>query len=256
MDPAAESGGNPSPTPAPTPPAPPVPPPGQQPTPPPGESPTVPVSFAEYQRLRGIESKLSQIESERIANEQAARRKDEEHLAEKGKWQEALKSREDRLNADIQAAQDRYLRLEKEVFDERRENVLSRTLASIPLRENAESHVRALLAPKLETVRDPNTGQLVVRDRLTGQPAEAAIRAALSAPEFALFLQPARPGTAGQANWGPRSAPTPQQPTRPPSYEETVYESWNSRRQQLEDDGMTGFGFRRPGSYDPGRPVN
>lgn len=242
------NGGNP----AATPPAPAAP----APPPAPAVSGPVTISPEAFNRYQAIEREYSDLRVQIALSQQAAARKQEELLAENGKVKQALEEREKRLNAELEQERNNFASFRNGVLADKRDAEVAKALTGYKLRDHAATHLIPILGAHFEAVQDPATGKLAVRDKATHQPVESYLKGLMERPEFALYLQPSQGGT-GNPQGGQRSSPTPSgNPDPPQSWEDSVFASFNARRQQAFADVAGGIGgFKNPG-LNGMRPTN
>lgn len=165
--------------------------------------PTIPLTVEEYQRLRGLESQLGELQKAQAAALEAKQAEVIQALAEKGKVQEALEEQRKQWEAKYGETAAKLTQFEQQVFAERKDATLANAFQGIPFagatpedRSNTAAMVRRLLQDDFETARDAS-GSLVVRDKVSGRPAADVIRERLASPQYAIFLAPTTRGGAG-----------------------------------------------------------
>lgn len=204
---------------------------------------TVPLSVDEYQRLRGLETKIAELQASAQAAMDAKEAEKLRALAEKGQVEEALKQQREsweRKHADAVA---QYNKLEKQTFSERKNAVIASALSGRQFvgdtpeaQAETANLVRRLIQDDFEVQRDAS-GELVVRERQTGRPATDVLKEKLSSSTFSIFFAPS--GKAGTGDGGSRPAPTPE--VRLPGSPLTVNDiaaDWAKRQNEYQSFGL------------------
>ncbi len=193
LDPAAEGGGGTTATPTPTP------------------SPTLPagaivVSADEWNELRGYKTQLAQIQADKARELEAKEQERLKILAEKEGAEKALEAQRTGLESKLTAAEQRAQQIERRMLDANKSAVIAQALAGVTFagdtaedQAEAAAQLRLLLERDVEASLDAN-GNVLVRDRTTGRPADQVLREALAGKKFAHFL--ARKGGDGTGGGG------------------------------------------------------
>lgn len=210
--------------------------------------PTVPVTVDEYKRLRDIEQQLNEFQRTQQAALEAKEAERIKALAEKGQIEEALNQTRASWEQKHNDALSRYTQLEKQVFAERRDSVISSAfrgrqfVGQTPDQQaSTASMLQRLIEDKFETTRDGASGALVVREKGTGRPAADVLKSLLDSPEYALFFMPTtRGGSGSDAFRAP--APPPNAPPQPGSLE-AIAAQMREKQGQYQ---AFGFSRRRP----------
>ena len=98
------------------------------------------------------------------------------------------------MNEKHETAISRYLQLEQQVYDERRNLVIAEAfqdrvfVGKTPEQQaDTTAMLRRLLQDEFETGRDAS-GTLVVREKMTGRPACDVLREWLDSPQYSIFF--------------------------------------------------------------------
>jgi hypothetical protein len=176
------------------------------PTPSPTPPPKVELTIEEYQRYRGLETRIADIEREKQAEIDAKEAARLAAIADKEGAQAALDQQRTTLEAKIAEREQKYQKLEQQTLAAERSAVISQALAGRAFAgETAEDQAEAarqlksILEQDVEVIRDAN-GKPIAKDRLTGRPADQVIREALEGRKYAHFL--ARKGGDGTGGGG------------------------------------------------------
>lgn len=190
--------------------------------------PQAPASVAlpadEVARLYGLATQFQQF--------QAAQQAEAERLRNEALVAQAKKGEVDQAFASFREEQDRkYQALERQYLDGERERTVSGALAtaSAGLRPECVEMVRELASKGLVSVRDPQSGRVVVQDAATGRPAAEVIKERLASPAFAVFYLPSSQG-GSRASGAAATVATP--PAGGSTYEtlgEAVVAQWQAR---------------------------
>jgi hypothetical protein len=161
------------------------------------------LTVEEYQRLRGLEGQIAELQKTRQAEIDAKESGRIKALAEKGEIEKALNEQRKSWEQRHAEASAKYVQLEQQVFSERKSATLAEALSgrnyageTPEAKAATASMVRRLLDDDFETTRDAS-GSLVVRQKGTGLPAADVLRARLDSPEFSIFFAPSTRGGSG-----------------------------------------------------------
>lgn len=211
----------------------------------PSVPPTVPLTVEEYQRLRGLESQLQNYQQQEADRAAQAEAEWLEVLAEKEGAARALE--EQRMQADVRytEAQSRYTSLETQIQGERKNVVLTEALASRTFvgetpeqKAQSQAMVRRMLQDDFETTRDAS-GALVVREKITGRPAEAVLKEKLNQWPLTQFFAADTKGGSGAAGALGNGSPPPVDESMRGSLGEIV-KNWQARQAQYGSMGLRG----------------
>lgn len=209
------------------------------------------VAVDELQALRTAQQELAAI---RAAQQVTAEQEAQRHFQSKAK--------EDPLSAlDLQRAHFEKLlgeerqvkeRLEAERLNERRDLVLNATLAGVTFagdtpeeKATTAAYLRRIIQDDFEAIRNAS-GQIEVREKVSGRPAADVLRERLSSKQLALFLAPATRG--GSGTDGSRVPGNPQAPEQLNDIQRQQLAFMQSRQQ------YPAFGLV-PGSLPRGGPA-
>jgi hypothetical protein len=168
----------------------------------------------DYQRFLEAQKRLSDIDAE---NKRALEAKENERLkvmAEKGQAEQALAELREKMADELRAERERANALEAHILNGEKTNVITGGLLGTEfVSEAAANHVRMILEPRFEAVRDA-AGKVTVRDKQTLKPATEVIKEWLSSDEAAHFRKASTQGGAGAKGTDIRPSANPgQQPT-------------------------------------------
>jgi hypothetical protein len=240
LNPGEPTGGPAAPPPAEPPPPPPV-------VPPPPPAPTaVTVDAQRYEAMRLAEERLGKIMQETADRIEAERRKTVEAEAAQGKIREAFDAERAKWAKDLEDTRAAAARIEAERLADRKEAALGSLLIGAEwASESAARDARELLDARFEAARDPATGLVVVKDRRTGKPADAAVREWLTSDAAAHYLRPTAKGGAG-ARGG--DVPPPPPSDKPKTWAEMAIAAERQRRETATAGyGLTYVPPARPG---------
>lgn len=160
------------------------------------------------QELIAAKTRLARIEAEAAQRLDDERQKSIRALAEKGEIEAAFEELRKDHAARLLVEQEKAARLEEQILTDRKEVAVTQALAGTAFADKeAAAAARALVALGLESVRDPATGQVVVREKATGRPAAEYVAAWLASSVAARLLAPTTRGGAPFAGSPP--VPTP-----------------------------------------------
>jgi hypothetical protein len=177
----------------------------QQPPASAGQPVTIPVTLEEFNRLRSYEPQLAELRAEKQREADARAAAEALATAKAGEYEKALQQQRDHLEAKIKAEEKQRIEFERQVFTERRSSTLSGAMAGREfVSEYAAAQLRELLTEQFETQRDAS-GNLVVREKVSGRPAADALKELLDAPSYAHFFKSTGRGGAGTDGARPTS---------------------------------------------------
>ena len=198
---------------------------------------TVPLTVDEYNRLRGLETQLAQLQRDQQAALDAKEAERIQALADAGKVKEALEAKEKQWSEKESKAINEYKALETQVFGEKINTALHEATSGLSFaNDHAGQMCRQLLRDQLEARREAD-GSIKVYEKGGHRPAAEMLRERLSDPSLAFFFAPTTRG--GSGSDGARHPAPPQQPPQPGSLD-AIAEAW--RAGQTE-----GFGLDRTG---------
>lgn len=205
--------------------------------------PTLTLTVDEYQRLRGVEQQMAEIQKAQSAALEAKEQERIKAMAEKGQIEEALKQQRESWEAKHAESLSRYNQLEQQIFAERKDNVLQSALhgrdfvgATPEQRDYMRATLIASLAPNFETVRDSSTGSLQVVDKVSRRPAAEVLKERLDSPILAGFFAATQRG--GSGSDVSRNLANQQQTEVKPGSVEAVAAEWKQRQGQYPAFGL------------------
>ena len=203
----------------------------------PAPPPTVPLTVDEYNRLRGLETQLSQFQAEKQAAIDAKEKERIQALADAGKVKEALEAREKWFAEKQAEAAKKHSELETQYFGEKINAALYEATSGLSFAsDHAAGMCRQLLRDQLEARREAD-GSIKVIDKASGRPAADVLRERLSDESLAFFFKPTTRG--GSGSDGARHPAPPQQPPQPGSLD-AIADAWKAGQTE-------GFGLDRTG---------
>ncbi len=161
------------------------------------------ISVDDYQRFRGLEKQLADIRTEQQVALDAKERERLLALSAQGKAEQALDEQKKSWESKVTESNTKYGELERQVYDREKTRVLDSALVGrtfvgeSPERQSAKAgQLRRLLESEYETTRLAD-GNLIVRHKATGRPAEDVLKESLASPDYEHFFKATSQGGAG-----------------------------------------------------------
>jgi hypothetical protein len=174
----------------------------------------VPLASDEYLRLRSAQQELEQLRQQQAQQLFAAEQARLQEVVHREGATRALQEQRGLYEARLAQIQAEYQNIRNATLNERKATVITEHLAGkqfnastpdqVPIVAN---QVRHLLEQRFETVPDA-TGNMIVREKMTGQDARQVLPLILNGPEFAHFFRPQIP-SGGFNPYGPNGNPVP-----------------------------------------------
>jgi hypothetical protein len=191
-------------------------------TPSPSPPPVLTISVDDYQRFRGLEKQLADIRVEQQLVIDAKEKERLVALAGQGKAEQALDEQRKSWESKVAESNTKYGELERQVYDREKTRVLDSALVGrtfvgeSPERQSTKAgQLRRLLESEYETTRLAD-GNLIVRHKATGRPAEDVLKESLASPDYEHFFKATSQGGAGgdatRSNVNPTQSANPHRP--------------------------------------------
>src|SRR5579864_2266712 len=200
----------------------------------------VTLSLEDFEVLSSYRARVADLEAAEAHRIAEAARAQETYLIEKGKYEDAIKARDERYGKEVQERDSRLASLDRTFKSTLLDKELTTALAGFPLVPGAATQLTALLRSELEVVEAG--GQFRVQTR-TMEPVGHFLKSRLCTPDFEHFLKPSG-GPGSGAGGGHQTLPNHRQNPAPQTPDEEIFTAWGIQQSKLAKAGFAARGLK------------